>query len=97
MQDVVEFNLQAEQVKTSGLADTVARKGYEVTLQRFMIGKVDVVKLDIARNDLEGARLSYINTVRNYWNYYYSLRRKTLFDFITRKTLSVEYDKLLEK
>lgn len=97
MQDVVEFNLQAEQVKTSGLADTVARKGYEVTLQRFMIGKVDVVKLDIARNDLEGARLSYINTVRNYWNYYYSLRRKTLFDFITRQTLSAEYDELLEK
>lgn len=97
MQDVVEFNLQAEQVKTSGLADTVARKGYEVTLQRFMIGKVDVVKLDIARNDLESARLSYINTVRNYWNYYYSLRRKTLFDFITRQTLSAEYDELLEK
>lgn len=97
LQDVVEFNLQAEQVKTAGLADTVAQKGYEVTLQRFMIGKVDVVKLNIARNDLESARLSYINTVRNYWNYYYSLRRKTLFDFITRQTLSAEYDKLLEK
>lgn len=97
MQDVVEFNLQAEQVKTAGLADTVARKGYEVTLQRFMIGKVDVVKLDIARNDLESARLSYINTVRHYWDYYYSLRRKTLFDFIKRQTLSAEYDELLEK
>jgi outer membrane protein TolC len=97
IQDVVEFNLQAEQVKTAGLADTVARKGYEVTLQRFMIGKVDVVKLDIARNDLESARLAYINTVRKYWNYYYSLRRKTLFDFITRQTLSAEYDELLEK
>ncbi|MEL7588886.1 MAG: TolC family protein [Prolixibacteraceae bacterium] len=97
LQDVVEFNLQAQQVVTSGLADTVARKGYEVTLQRFMIGKVDVTKLNIARNDLESARLSYINTVRNYWNYYYSLRRKTLFDFITRQTLSAEYDELLEK
>ncbi len=97
LQDVVEFNLQAEQVKTSGLADTVARKGYEVTLQRFMIGKVDVTRLNIARNDLETARLSYISTVRNYWNYYYSLRRKTLYDFVTRKTLSAEYDQLLEK
>ncbi len=97
LQDVVDFNLQAEQVKTAGLADTVAQKGYEVTLQRFMIGKVDVVKLNIARNDLESARLSYINSVRSYWNYYYSLRRKTLFDFMTRQTLSAEYDKLLEK
>ena len=96
-QDVVEFNLQAEQVKTAGLADTVAQKGYEVTLQRFMIGKVDVVKLDIARNDLETARLSYISAVRNYWNYYYTLRKKTLFDFISRQALSAEYDQLLEK
>ncbi len=97
LQDVAEFNLQAEQVKTAGLADTVAQKGYEVTLQRFMIGKADVVKLNISRNDLESSRLSYINTVRNYWNYYYSLRRKTLFDFMTRKALSAEYDELLEK
>ena len=96
-QDVVEFNLQAEQVKTAGLADTVAQKGYEVTLQRFMIGKVDVVKLDIARSDLETARLAYISAVRAYWNYYYTLRKKTLFDFITRQTLSAEYDRLLEK
>jgi len=97
LQNVADFNLQSEQVKTAGLADTVARKGYEVTLQRFMIGKVDVVKLDIARNDLESARLAYINTVRNYWNYYYSLRQKTLFDFIGWRTLSAEYDELLEK
>ncbi|MGD9555647.1 MAG: TolC family protein [Mangrovibacterium sp.] len=97
LQDVIEFNLQAQQVKTAGLADTVAQKGYEVTLQRFMIGKVDVVKLNIARNDLQSARLSYINTVRGYWNYYYSLRRKTLFDFVSRRALSAEYDELLEK
>lgn len=96
-QDVIEFNLQAEQVKTAGLADTVAQKGYEVALQRFLIGKVDVVKLNISRNDLETARRSYISAVRKYWNYYYTLRMKTLFDFVENDTLSAEYDKLLEK
>ncbi|WP_423130412.1 TolC family protein [Gaoshiqia sp. Z1-71] len=96
-QDVIEFNLQAEQVKNAGLADTVARKGYEVTLQRFLIGKGDVTTLNIARNDLETARRSYINAVRRYWNYYYTLRMKTLFDFVKNESLSVEYDKLLEK
>ena len=96
-QDVIEFNLQAEQVKTAGLADTVAKKGYEVALQRFLIGKVDVVKLNISRNDLETARLAYISAVRKYWNYYYTLRMKTLFDFVENETLSAEYDKLLEK
>jgi len=96
-QDVIEFNLQAEQVKNAGLADTVAHKGYEVALQRFLIGKVDVVKLNIARNDLETARRSYISAVRRYWNYYYTLRMKTLFDFVAKESLSAEYDKLLEK
>ncbi len=96
-QDVIEFNLQAEQVKNAGLADTVAQKGYDVTLQRFMIGKVDVVKLNISRNDLETARRSYISAIRQYWNYYYTLRMKTLFDFVENRTLSAEYDKLLEK
>ena len=84
-------------MKNAGLADTVAHKGYEVALQRFLIGKVDVVKLNIARNDLETARRSYISAVRRYWNYYYTLRMKTLFDFVAKESLSAEYDKLLEK
>ncbi|WP_372775798.1 TolC family protein [Mangrovibacterium sp.] len=96
-QDVLEFNLQAEQVKTAGLADTVANKGYEVALQRFLIGKVDVVKLNIARADLETARRSHISAIRKYWNYYYTLRMKTLFDFVKNETLTAEYDEILKK
>ena len=96
-QDIIEFNLQAEQVKNAGLADTVAHRGYEVALQRFLIGKVDVVKLNIARSDLETARRAYIAAVRKYWNYFYTLRMKTLFDFTENQTLSAEYDELLEK
>lgn len=94
-QDIIEFNLQAEQVTNAALADTVAQKGYEVTLQRFMIGKVDVVKLNIARNDLETARSRYITELRKYWNYYYRIRMWTLFDFVKGETLSAEYDKIL--
>jgi outer membrane protein TolC len=97
IQQVIDFNLQSEQVHTAAMADTVARKGYEVTFQRFIIGKVDVINLDQARNNLQNARLSYIQAVQSYWNYYYTLRSQTLFDFATRQTLSAEYDKLLEE
>lgn len=96
-QDVIEFNLQAEQLMNASLADTVAQKGYEVTLQRFLIGKVDVVKLNLARNDLESARRSYVEQLRKYWNYYYRIRMWTLFDFVKGETLSAEYDKILQK
>ena len=94
-QSVMEFNLQAEQVKNAAKADTVAEKGFEVTFQRFLIGKVDVIKLNVARNDRESARKAYINAVKTYWNYYYRLRMLTLFDFVKRENLTAEYDKII--
>jgi outer membrane protein TolC len=95
-QSVMEFNLQAEQVKNAAKADTVAQKGYEVTFQRFLIGKVDVIKLNVARNDLESSRKAYINAVKTYWNYYYRLRMLTLFDFVKGEDLKAEYDKIIK-
>lgn len=97
IQSVMEFNLQAEQVRNAAKADTVAQKGYEVTFQRFLIGKVDVVKLNLSRNDREAARKAYINSVRTYWNYYYRMRMLTLYDFVKKENLSAEYDKIIEK
>ena len=95
-QSVMEFNLQSEQVKNAAKADTVAQKGYDVTFQRFLIGKVDVIKLNIARNDRESARNAYINAVKTYWNYFYRLRMLTLYDFIKRENLTAEYDKIIK-
>lgn len=95
-QSVMEFNLQAEQVRNASKADTVAEKGYQVTFQRFLIGKVDVVRLNIARNDRESARKAYINAVKTYWAYYYRLRMLTLFDFVKNENLTAEYDKIIQ-
>lgn len=95
-QSVMEFNLQAEQVKNAAKADTVAQKGFDVTFQRFLIGKVDVIKLNIARNDRESARNAYINAVKTYWNYFYRLRMLTLYDFVKAANLTAEYDKIIQ-
>lgn len=96
-QTVMEFNLQGSQVKTASLADTVAGQGFEVAYQRFLIGKGDVLSLNQARNDLESARREYVQSMNTYWRYYYLIRQLTLFDFVSNKTLSAEYDQLLEK
>ncbi len=95
-QSVMEFNIQAEQVKNAAKADTVAQKGYDVTFQRFLIGKVDVTKLNIARTDRESARKAYITAVKTYWSYYYRLRMLTLFDFVKNEELTAEYDKIIQ-
>lgn len=93
--NVMEFNLQANQVANTAKADTIAEMGYEVTQQRFLIGKLDVTKLNLARNDREQARRAYINSLRTYWNYYYNIRRLTLYDFEQERTLSENFDRIV--
>lgn len=93
--NVMEFNLQADQVLSRAKADTIAQMGYDVTQQRFLIGKVDVTKLNLARNDQETARRAYINALRSYWDYYYTIRQLTLFDFEKNITLSEDFDRLI--
>lgn len=95
-QSVLEFNLQAGQVFTSAKADTVAQMGYDVTFQRFLIGKIDVIKLNIASNAQENARMDYLRRLRDYWTAYFRIRSLTLFDFETNKPLVVNYDELLQ-
>ncbi len=94
--NVMEFNLQPEQVLNTAKADTIAQLGYDVTQQRFLIGKVDVTKLNLARTDQEKARRAYIQALRSYWDYYFSIRQLTLYDFIDNITLSEDFDRILE-
>jgi hypothetical protein len=75
----------------------VAQLGYDVTFQRFLIGKIDVIKLNIASTDQENARISYLNRLRDYWSSFFRLRSLTLFDFESNAPLEVNYDRILEK
>jgi outer membrane protein TolC len=97
LMSVLEFNLQSEQVLNSARADTIAQMGFDVTMQRFKIGKLDVTKLNLARNDLENARRAFINSIRKYWTSYYQIRQLTLFDFEKGTDLIVDFDKIINQ
>jgi outer membrane protein TolC len=94
---IMEFNMQEKQVEISAKADTIAQRGYDVTKQRFLIDKVDVIKLNSARNSLDAARRNYVSSLRQYWRSYYQMRQYTLFDFIEVKPLMQELDHLLQQ
>ena len=94
--DVEQFNLQAAQVGIAAKSDTVAQKMFEVTKQRFMIGKIAVLELNNADTKKDQNRRAYVQSLQNYWNYFYNLRNLTLFDFISKKPLEADYAKLLE-
>lgn len=95
--NVMEFNLQGNQVLNTAKADTIAQMQYDVTQQRFLIGKIDVTKLNLARNDREQARRAYISSLRSYWNYYITIRRLTLFDFVDNITLSEDFERIINQ
>ena len=94
--DVEQFNLQKYQVAIAAKSDTVAMKRYEVTKQRFLIGKIAVLDLNDADSRKDQNKRAYVQALQDYWNFFYNMRSLTLFDFIKRKPLETDYDKLLE-
>lgn len=94
--DVEQFNLQANQVAIAAKSDTVAMKMYEVTKQRFLIGKISVLELNNADTKKDQNKRAYVMALQNYWNYFYNLRNLALYDFIDRKPLETEFEKLLD-
>jgi outer membrane protein TolC len=92
---VMQFNLQDDQLKIAAKADTIARMRYEVSKQRFLIGKISVLDLNVALQEKDIAARAYISALRNYWNYFFNMRSLTLFDWINNQTLSEEFDSLI--
>lgn len=94
--DVAQFNLQAEQVSIAAKSDTVAMLRYEVTKQRFLIGKIAVLDLNDADSRKDQNRRAYVQALQNYWSYFYNIRGLTLFDFLNRKPLETDYENLIQ-
>jgi len=94
--NVNRFNIQDDQLLIAAKADIIAQKRYDVTKQRFLIGKIDVLDLNIADSEKDVAKRGYIAALRNYWTAYYSVRRLTLFDFERNQSLEANFEKLVE-
>jgi outer membrane protein TolC len=92
---VTRFNMQYDQVKIAAKSDTVARKGYEVTKARYLIGKISITDLNIAQTEADNSKRNYISALRTYWYNYYDLRRLTLFDFKNNSQIQVNHKELL--
>jgi outer membrane protein TolC len=93
---VMQFNLQDDQLALAAKSDTIAQKRYDLTKQRFLIGKVDVLDLNVALEEKDNAKKGYIEQLKQYWTDYYALRQITLFDFEKQKELSADFEQLVE-
>jgi outer membrane protein TolC len=87
---VQQFELQRNQVLLGIRAFEVSQKRLAITRQRYLIGKIAIVDLNIAIREEDEARRSYMNNLRNYWLAHYEIRRLTMYDFKNNRPLIQE-------
>ena len=92
---VTLFNMQENQLRIAAIQDTVAQKGYNIAYQRYLVGKVNVTDLNISDSEKDNAKITYMSELQRYWNYYYLIRRLTLFDFLNNKPLDENFDLII--
>lgn len=94
--NVMQFNMQDDQVMISKKADMISQSRYNVTKERFLIGKIDVLDLNVAQTERDAAKQKYINTLSNFWQFYYNMRKLTLYDFDKKQPLETDFELLLK-
>lgn len=96
-QQALQFSFQAELCRTSMRAQDISKERYEITKKRFETGTVSVTELNTAMQEQETAKLQYINQLQLYWSYYYTLRKATLYDWVDRRNLIADFDKIVNR
>jgi outer membrane protein len=78
---VKQFEMYKQKLLISEKADTIAQKRFDIAMNRYLIGKISILDLNVAMQEKDMARLEYISSLRNFWYTYFEIRRKTLYDF----------------
>ena len=85
-----QFDLVRRNAEIAGRYQDAARKRYEITYQRYLIGKISITDLNLALADQESSRRAYLQAVREFWMALYELRSLTLYDFAEKKSLMLQ-------
>lgn len=92
---VGQFNNQRQQCDVSRRAAAIAGERYVLVMEKFRNGKASVTDLNTARSENDEAMQKYIQDISCFWNYYYTLRKLTLYDFIKGEDIAVSYDEMV--
>lgn len=93
---VGQFNNQLRQCLASRKAMEIAAERYDLMMDKFRRGSATVTDLTNAQNDNETALMKYITDYANFWEYYYTLRKYTLYDFVAGKDIDVSVKEMVE-
>ena len=94
---VGQFNNQRHQCSVSKRAMLIAQERYELMMEKFRSGKASVMELNTAQSENDTALQKYITDVSNFWEYYYTLRQYTLYDFIKGQDLDIDVNEMIAR
>jgi outer membrane protein len=84
------FNMLRNKIEISAKASEIGQRSYDISKNRFLIGKITITDLNDALEKKDEAHRRYIQSLREFWTAYYTLRMLTLYDFQTQKQLVLE-------
>lgn len=87
MTQVRQFEMLRLQLEITRKSDEVAAERYNVSQNRYLIGKIDITNLNIALNEKDAAKRRYVQALRDFWVAYYNIRQLTLYDFAAGRLL----------
>jgi outer membrane protein TolC len=93
---VGQFNNHRQQCVASKRAMDIAAERYSLMMDKFKNGNATVTELTNAQSDSDSALSKYVGDLSNYWNYYYTLRKLTLYDFLTGRDIDIDVKEMVE-
>ncbi len=90
-----QFGVVRQQVVIARKSDAIGGQRYELTKNRYQIGKITITDLTIAQQEKDAAKQGYVTALQGFWQAYYQLRRLTLYDFEKRQVLMDNLDPLM--
>ena len=86
----LNWSSQRDFLATAEKAQEIALKRYEITKNRYVLGKITITDLNIAQQEKDKAVVDYLNSLEKFWIDYYTLRRLTLYDFAVNEKITIE-------
>ncbi len=92
---VMQFNAQPTQCRDALRAQEIAQERYDIMRKRYEAGTVTVTDLNTAQQEMTSARAQYISQLHTFWEDYYGLQKSTLYDWTTKRNITVDVDEVL--
>lgn len=76
-------------VKSTGRGDEIASRRYKISQERYLVANISVTDLNLALQEKDSSKRTYLNALRDYWTTYFRFRMLTMYDF--RKGEPIQY------